>query len=181
MLGLICSLGAAVLTSACKSAQEGPTNAELWEQFYESQLDTMDILDEAFDTLGQEYYRLDIEYESIGRSDLARMARRKAKAYHEQHLAIQRRITDLRHVNARVARGESPIGMEIERVETEAPETPAPSVTPQPIARATPKPLPQATPRPLAPAGRTAPPAPVGQARRAPAPTPVPLAPQLQR
>lgn len=165
---------------ACKTPAEGPTNAELWEQFYEGRLETLEIIDEAFDTLGQEYYRLDIEYESIGRSDLARLARRKAKAYHEQHQAIQRRIIDLRGVNARIARGESPIGMVVERVESDVPEaaqnTPAPKPTPAPT------PTPRATPRPLPPAPLQAePPAPLDELRRAPPPKPIPLAPRLQR
>lgn len=146
-LGLLALLAGSTLAGACVTPPEpGPSKDEIWKQVYASRLENLRALDQAFNELGQEYYKLEIEYRNAGREDLAAISRERAKAFHDQHLQFQKRIADLEGVDARLRRGDS--AAEVQR---SAPSESTPvytEPTPQPAA-----PAPAATQAPAA--GRT--------------------------
>ncbi len=112
-VGVLALLAGSFLISACARPPEpGPSKEEIWKQVYESRLENYRALDRAFNQLGQEYYKLEIEYKSAGRDDLAGISRERAKAFHEEHLEFQKRIAELERVDGRLRRGESALDIQ---------------------------------------------------------------------
>lgn len=107
-LGLLSLMAGSMLLAGCARPPEpGPSKEEIWSQVYTSRLENLNALDQAFNELGQEYYKLEIEYKNAGRHDLAQISRERAEAFHEQHLEFQRRIAELEQIDGRLRRGES--------------------------------------------------------------------------
>jgi hypothetical protein len=139
--------------AACMRAPEpGPSKEEIWKQVYIARLEALRALDQAFNALGQEYFKLEIEYRNSGRDDLAAISRERGRAFHAQHMEFKKRIADLEEIDARLRRGESAIGIETRRpAGTSTPVTPAAAVEPA-AAEATPMRTPTPSPDAL-PAG----------------------------
>lgn len=107
-LGLLSLMAGSMLLAGCaRQPEPGPSKEEIWRQVYTSRLENLNALDRAFNELGQEYYKLEIEYKNAGRDDLAQISRERAEAFHEQHLAFQQRIAELEEIDGRLRRGES--------------------------------------------------------------------------
>jgi hypothetical protein len=118
MLGVSLALGCA------RAPEPGPSKEEIWRQVYSARLEALRALDQAFNTLGQEYYKLEIEYRNSGRDDLAAISRERGRAFHTQHVAFKQRIVELEEIDARLRRGESAIGIEARRPPSPTPATP---------------------------------------------------------
>lgn len=131
----------ALFAGSCAREKSVTTNDDLLREFYKAQLTALQALNSAFHQIGQEYYILDIEYQRMGRPELADLTREKARRFHQQHLEIQKAITDLQQRQARLARGEQP-----DPTGVVVPTSPAP--TPSPLIQRTPVPTPVRTPLP---------------------------------
>jgi hypothetical protein len=53
-------------------------------------------LDQAFNALGQEYFKLEIEYRNSGRDDLAAISRERGRAFHAQHMEFKSALRSLK-------------------------------------------------------------------------------------
>lgn len=150
----------ALLAGSCAREDSVTTDDDLLREFYNAQLTALEALNTAFHQIGQEYYILDIEYQRMGRPELADLTREKARRFHQQHLEIQKAITDLQQRQARLARGELPEPTGVTVPTSPAPTPSAPVArTPLPTPVRTPVPRPVRTPLPTpAPAVRSTPP-----------------------
>lgn len=158
-------LGLSLTTSCTRPPEPGPTREDLWRELYTSRLENLRALDQAFNSLGQEYYKLEIEYKNSGRDDLAAVSRERAVAFQKQHLEFQKRIADLEATDARLKRGDSAVGIATKKA-------PAPIVTPQIQAPAAPASTAPGASAPSATPYR--PPSAAGYATPARTPTPSP-------
>lgn len=160
--GVLAAMAATSLLAACtRPIETGPSREEIWKQVYVSRLENLRALDQAFNELGQEYYKLEIEYRSAGREDLAVISRERAKAFHEQHLEFQKRIGELESTDARLRRGDSAgtilSGPGAAGVSTPVQTEPAAQLAPAAPAPAPPRPAlttPARTPTPSPTGGR---------------------------
>lgn len=83
-------------------------NEALLREVYYAQLGMLLALDQAFEALGQEYYRLEAEYENLGRLELADITREKAYTFHKQHRVLRDELRRVQAVYSRLTRGEAP-------------------------------------------------------------------------
>lgn len=181
-------LAAIIASAACaQTGAGGMSQEQVVNEFYASQLSTLTALEQTVGQLSQEYYMLDIEYQSMGRPELAEAARKRAERLQAQQAETQKKLAELQTRGARAKRGEVPSGVTIRPSQAPAP---APAKAPARAGRSTrtapartapPRaaPITQAPPPPAAPA--VAPilqvPAPAPQAQPAPAEAPVEAAP----
>lgn len=115
-VGLLSLMAGSVLAAGCmRQPEPGPSKEEIWRQIYASRLENLKALDQAFNELGQEYYKLEIEYKNAGRSDLAEISRERAEAFHQQHLDFQQRLAELEEIDGRLRRGESALDIQAGR------------------------------------------------------------------
>jgi hypothetical protein len=130
-MGLLTLVAGGLLLGACARPPEpGPSKEEIWKQIYESRLENLRALDRAFNQLGQEYYKLEIEYKAAGRDDLAAISHERAKAFHEEHLEFQKRVAELERIDGRLRRGDSALDIQANRAAQESePRYSAPPVT----------------------------------------------------
>jgi len=123
-LGLLSLMAGSTLLAGCaRTPEPGPSKEEIWRQVYNSRLENLKALDRAFNELGQEYYKLEIEYKSAGREDLAKISRERANAFHEEHVEFQQRIAELERIDARLRRGEKALDI-YESGQSQQPEAP---------------------------------------------------------
>lgn len=124
-LGLLSLVaGSTILAGCTRPPEPGPSKEEIWRQVYTSRLENLSALDRAFNQLGQEYFKLEIEYKSAGRDDLAQISRERAQAFHEQHLEFQQRIAELEQIDGRLRRGEKALDI-YESRQSQEPEQPS--------------------------------------------------------
>lgn len=186
---IVATVGLFATLLGCASADKYATKEELREELYDAQVEMLETLDASFYALGQEYYKVEIEYRAAGLDDLANAVRIRAAAFHEQHQRFRRTILESEIAHERAKRGEEgdkPV-VEDEPEDASGSEAapvhrysaPAPTPTPRPAVQATPRPTPRPTPYPT----------PVATPRPTPYPTPIPyrtptpiepLAPHLQ-
>jgi len=160
-----------LLAVAC-SRDRAPKMSEedIMVEFYTAQLETLRALDQAFYRIGQEYYTLEIEYDRMGRQELAEATRLKAVQFHQQHQEFQKRATELEERLARYRRGEPP-----RMVSPVA----APAVTPTPLPTVPPVYAPRTlapTPAPTLGAPSFLPASPPREPSAQPTATPLPVA-----
>lgn len=167
----LAALGLPGFTSCARKPEPGPSKEVLWKQLYESRLENLRMMDQAFNTIGEEYSKLEIEYKNSGRDDLAAISRERAKAFNDQHLAFQKKIADLAAIDARIRRGEPAAGIE-DRTPSQAPAAAAPIIAPEPAVQAA---QPMSSPGASTPGStQYSPPSSAGYVRPAQTPTPSP-------
>lgn len=173
---LVCLLALAggLGISGCAQLTPGTMSSdEILKEFYASQIDTLSSLDHAYDQLGQEYYVLDIEYQSMGRPELADAARKRAERFQAERTQLQTKIAEIQMKSSRAKRSEKPTSVKMKpapapaKSSKSAPKS-APARKTAPERRAAPAPAAQPAPAAVAP-----PPAP----EPAPAPQAIEVAP----